>query len=269
MSESEDKKNLGDFALPAKRRAELLWHLKQVGQISVTDMSAKFGVSLDTIRRDLDILAEKGLVSRIHGGAVPLENLAASDPPYDLRINTQHIAKRIIARTAARLISDEETLLINGGSTTVAFAECLGERTNLKIVTNSLSLPAAVPSSALRNLYLLGGEIRNGARVTIGPVGFAGTGAIAADTAVIGVGGISTDGCATSELAEAAMMAGMMAAARRTIIVADSSKFGRLSFARVAPLDAISILVTERPPQSDLAQALEAANVEVIVGEPM
>jgi DeoR/GlpR family transcriptional regulator of sugar metabolism len=267
MSENADRQQNGEFALPAKRRAEILRIVKQMGQISVTEMSSRFDVSLDTIRRDLDILADQGLVSRIHGGAVPVENLAASDAPYDLRVNTQYTAKSIIARTAAQLISDGETLLINGGSTTVAFAGCLGERTNLKIVTNSLSLPSAVPPHAVRNLYLLGGEIRHGARVAIGPVGFAGTGAINADTAVIGVGGISVDGCSTSDIAEAAMMAGMIRAARRTIIVADASKFGRLSFAQVVPLDAIAILVTDQPPPSDLAQALELARVRVIVGE--
>lgn len=267
MSDSADRQQFSEFALPAKRRAEMLRVAKQMGQISVAEMSGRFDVSLDTIRRDLDILAEQGLLSRIHGGAVPVENLAASEAPYDLRVNTQYTAKSIIARTAARLISDGETLLINGGSTTVAFAGCLGERTNLKIVTNSLSLPQAVPAHAVRNLYLLGGEIRNGAQVSVGPVGFAGTGAINADTAVIAVGGITVDGLSTSDIAEAAMMAGMIAASRRTIIVSDSSKFGRYSFARVVPLDAISILVTDQPPPADLAQALEAAHVQVIIGE--
>ena len=256
-----------DSTLPAKRRAEMLRIAQQIGQISVTDMSERFDVSLDTIRRDLDIMSEQGLVSRIHGGAIPTETLAAADAPYDLRMNTQYAAKRRIALTASRLIADGETLIINGGSTTVAFAACLGERSGLRIVTNNLSLPAVVPSPAVRNLYLLGGEIRNGARVSIGPVGFVGTGVIRADTAVIGIGGIASEGCSTSDLAEGTMMAEMIAAARRTIIVADSSKFGRHAFAHVVSLDAIAVLVTDKPPPEDLAQALAAAEVDVVVAD--
>ena len=265
MSSADVEQNSADSTLPARRRTEILRITKKFGQITVSDMSARFDVSLDTIRRDLDILADQGLVNRIHGGAVPAETLATADVPFDQRMNAQHSAKESIGRAASRLISDGETLLVNGGSTTVAFAESLGDRSRLTIVTNNLILPASVPTHAVRNLYLLGGEIRSGARITLGPVGFVGTGDISADTAVIGVGGVTIEGCSTSDLAEATMMANMIAAARRTIIVADSSKFGRHAFARVAPLERIDILVTDARPPDDFMQALETAGVDVVL----
>jgi DeoR family glycerol-3-phosphate regulon repressor/DeoR family fructose operon transcriptional repressor len=267
MTNVDSEQTSGDSALPAKRRADILRIARQVGQITVAEMSARFDVSLDTIRRDLDMLSEQGLISRIHGGAVPAESLVTADKPFDQRVNAQHNAKNSIGRAAARLIADGETLVVNGGSTTLAFAAGLGSLSRLTIVTNNLSLPAAVPPQAVRNLYLLGGEIRSGAQITLGPVGLVGVPAINADTAVVGVGGVTSEGCWTSHLAEAGMMAGMIAAARRTIIVADSSKFGHHAFAKVVSLERIAVLVTDARPPADLTQALDKAGVHVVVAD--
>ncbi|PKR87584.1 transcriptional regulator [Pleomorphomonas diazotrophica] len=263
---TEDVEKAGsDATLPARRRADILRLAQQLGQITVTDMSARFDVSLDTIRRDLDILAEQGLVSRIHGGALPSSSMATADTPFDLRMKSHHAAKTRIGQAAAELIADGETLLVNGGTTTLAFAAALEMRRRLTIVTNNLGLPPVVPPAAILNLYLLGGEIRTGAQVTVGPVGFVGTGAIAADTAVIGVGGVDATGFWTSHLSEATMMAAMIEAARRTIVLADSRKFGRHAFAKVASLERVFALVTDTPPPSDIQAALEAAGTLLIV----
>ena len=267
MSSDYSEKSTGDSALPAKRRADILRIAKQAGQISVAEMSDRFDVSLDTIRRDLDILSDQGLINRIHGGAVPAENLVTADAPFDQRVNAQHVAKTRIGQAAVGLIASGETLLVNGGSTTLAFGAALGALSRLTIVTNNLSLHAAVPPQAVRSLYLLGGEIRGGAQITLGPVGFVGAQAISADTAVIGIGGITAKGCWTSNLAEASMMFSMIAAARRAIILADSSKFGHHAFAKVVSLEQVAVLVTDARPPPDLMAALEAAEVHVIVAE--
>jgi DeoR family glycerol-3-phosphate regulon repressor/DeoR family fructose operon transcriptional repressor len=255
----------GDPALPAKRRSDIARLAKQLGQITVTDMSARFEVSLDTIRRDLDILADQGLILRTHGGAVPSESMAAADSPFEQRISARQDAKERIGRAAAKLVAPGETLIVNGGSTAVAFAASLGDLTRLTIVTNNLGLPSAFPASAVANLYLLGGEIRSGAHITLGPVGFVGTRQIAADTAVIGIGGITEDGCSTSRIEEASMIAAMIAAARRTIVIADSAKFGRTGFAVIAPLDKIDVLVTDAEPSGKLREALDAAGVRLVI----
>lgn len=265
MNGDEQQRSGADFALPAKRRAEILRLIKRSGQAVVTELSIHFEVSLDTIRRDLDAMAEQGLISRIHGGAVLAGDLASSDTPFMQRLQSRSGAKASIGRAAAALIANGETLIVNGGSTTLAFAEALGERRNLTIVTNSLVLPSVVPQGIASSLYLLGGEIRPDAQVTLGHVGFIGAQAINVDTAVIGVGGINIDGCSTTLLNEANMMLQMIEASRRTIVVADSSKFSRRSFAEVMLLDKIDILVTDAPPPEDLATALEAAGAKIIV----
>ena len=152
MMAEDQQRGIGDFALPAKRRTEMLRLIKRSGQAVVTEMSAHFDVSLDTIRRDLDALAVQGLINRIHGGAVLAGDLASSDTPFKLRVEAQSIAKANIGKAAAELISNGETLIVNGGSTTLAFAGSLAERQNLIIVTNNLGLPSVVPSQAVRAL---------------------------------------------------------------------------------------------------------------------
>jgi DeoR/GlpR family transcriptional regulator of sugar metabolism len=181
-------------------------------------------------------------------------------------MSTRIPAKRRIARAASRLIGDGETLLINGGSTTKIFAAELVNRRKLTVVTNNLGIPATLPVDCFRNVYLLGGEYKGDAQVTVGPVGFVSAGSISVDSAVIGVGGIAVkEGLTTTVLEECSMILAMINAARRTIVLADASKFGHSSFAHIAPLGRIQIFVTDETPPSDLAQALEEARVEVIV----
>ena len=251
-------------ALPARRRGELMRLVQARGQITVGEISALFEVSADTIRRDLDFLAERGLLSRTHGGAVASESLVGADTPYTARLVTRKDAKTRIGQAAARLIADGETLLINGGSTTLAFAAALGGRRGLTVVTNHLGLPAALAPRAVRDIYLLGGQLRVETNVTLGAVGFAGSGAISADSAVIGVGGISRSGLSTTLLAEGSMIAAMIAASRRTLVLADSSKFLHSAFAHIAALEVVEVLVTDAPPPPELAALLKDAGVEIV-----
>lgn len=255
----------GDFSLPARRRSELLKVAKTRGSITVTDIASEFAVSADTIRRDLDYLSGRGLLTRTHGGAVPVDGFIDRDTPVAIRVNARATEKARIARTAAGLIVDGESLIINGGSTTRAFVGELGSHRNLTIVTNNLGIPAAVPPNTTRGLYLLGGHVRQELQVTIGAVGFADAGPISADTAILGVGGVSERGLSTTMLEESTMIAAMMSSARRVIVVVDAAKFGTTVLAHIAPLDRVHVLVTDAEPPSHLMAALDEAGVEVIV----
>lgn len=253
-----------DVALPAKRQIEVLRLLRARGPMSVNELAERFEVSGDTIRRDLDHLAAQGLLERTHGGAVAFENLVHRDSTFNQRVCSQVAAKKRIAKAASRLIKDGETLLINGGSTTRLFAAELNRR-NLTIVTNNLSVPGVVPAECVRDVYLLGGQYKGDALVTVGPVLMAGVG-ITVDSAVIGVGGITVrEGLTTTVLEEAMMIAAMMAAARRTIVLADATKLGERAFAHIAPLGRIQVLVTDEEPPADFREVLGAARVDVIV----
>src|ERR1700722_18448938 len=255
-----------ESVLPAKRHRELVEMIRSRGQMTVHELAIQFAVSGDTVRRDLDLLAGQGLLQRTHGGAVAMDNLVQQDSTFTQRMATRVPAKRRIARAASRLIGDGETLLVNGGSTTKLFAAELADRRNLTVVTNNLGVPSTLSADCFSNVYILGGEYKGDAQVTVGPVGFVSAGSISVDSAVIGVGGITVkEGLTTTVLEECSMILAMICAARRTIVLADASKFGHSSFAHIAPLGRIQILVTDEAPPSDLAQALKEARVEVIV----
>jgi DeoR family transcriptional regulator, fructose operon transcriptional repressor len=255
-----------ETALPARRHLELVELVRARGQMTVNELANHFGVSGDTVRRDLDLLANQGLLTRTHGGAVAMDSLVHQDSTFAQRMGTRVPAKRRIARAASRLIGDGETLLINGGSTTKLFAVELVDRRNLTVVTNNLCIPATLPPDCYNNVYILGGEYKGEAQVTVGPVGFVSAGSISVDSAVIGVGGVTIkEGLTTTVLEECAMILAMICAARRTIVLADASKFGHSSFAHIAPLGRIQVLVTDEPPPPDLARALDEADVELIV----
>jgi DeoR/GlpR family transcriptional regulator of sugar metabolism len=255
-----------DTALPGRRRALLTSFVDEHGQATVVELAESFGVSTDTVRRDLDWLAERGAIARTYGGAVTLSGLAATDSPFNDRTAVHLDAKRRIGAAAAERIADGETVLLNGGTTTLAVARALGGHRNLTIVTNNLRLPAEVPAASVRDVYLLGGNCRLKSNVTLGPVAFPGMEGVSADIAVIGVGGVSAKaGLSTTNLQEAQMMAQMIESALRTVVVADSSKFGRNAFAHIARLDAISALVTDAEPDAELAEVLASAGVELVL----
>src|ERR1700736_1884700 len=249
----------------AQRHQKLLQLVETKGQMSVDDLANHFGVSDDTIRRDLQTLERRRLLLRTHGGAVSTALLVHRATPFLTRANANADAKTRIGRAAAQLISDGETLIVNGGSTTFAFGANLSQRRNLIIVTNNVTMLSVLPAEAVESVYVLGGEYNRNLGSTVRAVGF-NSGNISVDTAVLGVTGLTaTEGLSTTLLEEAPMMARMITSARRTIVIADASKFGFNAFAQVAPLNAVDILVTDQEPPMDLRQALNQANIEIII----
>ncbi|WP_024287487.1 DeoR/GlpR family DNA-binding transcription regulator [Cellulomonas sp. KRMCY2] len=257
--------------LPARRKDELVTYVDKVGEVTVSELSEHFDVSVDTARRDLDELAAAGLLKRTHGGAVRITTLTRSETPFPDRMRVHGAAKRRIGRLAASLIEDGQTILLNGGTTTLAVLPHLAVRRNLTVVTNNLVAPSEMPRECARDVYLLGGNVRVGSQVTVGPVEFPGTDGshshrIQADIALISVGGVAEEmGYSTSNLHEARMMLEMMQSARVVVVLADSSKFDRSIFAQVAELSAADILVTDAPVSEPMAEALAAAQVKVMV----
>jgi DeoR family transcriptional regulator, carbon catabolite repression regulator len=255
----------GATALPALRQSRLLGVLQERGQVTVTELVALFDVSRDTIRRDLDSMEQRGLLVRTHGGAIRKDQMVRVDTTLGLRMDAHAEAKRRIGQAAARLVRDGETLLLNGGSSTCAFAAALGERRHLTIVTNNLRLPPVTPEAAVRAIYVLGGTYWSVSQVTIGPIGLTGVAGFSADTAVIGCTAVSAAGVTMGHLEEATESAGMVGLAKRTIVLADQSKFNMSAFATIAGFDRIEHLVTDAVPPPEIAAALERAGTQVLV----
>ena len=145
-----------DGSLPARRRFELIRLAQRQGQLSVAELCSQFGVSADTIRRDLDLLSIRGFVRRTHGGAVPADPLFQGGSWTEQRNDSRIAEKTRIAQCASELIQDGESLLLNGGSTTRLFALELGGKKDLTVVTNALGdtgRPAASGRSGYRRTW--------------------------------------------------------------------------------------------------------------------
>jgi DeoR family fructose operon transcriptional repressor len=259
--------------LPASRKAAIVKMVGEAGQVTVQSLADRLGVSVDTIRRDLDHLDGEGLVLRTRGGAVDPARMPGMDPGLNSRIQVQAAAKERIGAIAAALVNDGDVLIINAGTTALAVARHLREHRGLTIATNNLRLAAEISPRCFRNLYVFGGDTRHGAQATIGPVKFPVTPSgpdmdVRCDLAIVGVGGVSADGFSTNNLAEAAMMREMIDRGRKVAVLADSSKFERQNFAKIADLTAADYLVTEQAPPTDLATALRRADVQVLSEMP-
>lgn len=265
LSSSLPEADTAASTLPAVRQNRLLDLLRDRGQVTVAELVLLLDVSRDTVRRDLDLMEQRGLLVRTHGGAIRKDRMVRVDTTLGLRMDAHADAKRRIGQAAAALVRDSETLILNGGSSTCAFAAALGVRRNLTIVTNNLRLPPVTPDAAVRAVYVLGGTFWAVSQVTIGPIGLPGISGFSADTAVIGVTGLSASGLSMGRLEEATETAGMIDVAKRTIVLADQSKFNVSAFANVAAFDRIEHLVTDAPPPPDIAAALERADVQVLI----
>ena len=259
---------------PARRRAELLDYLRDRGQASISELAAAFDVSDDTVRRDVETLAGEAKVERTHGGVtlLPGGSLLNASVPVTRRVDVNPSAKDAIARTAAAMIEEGQSVLINGGSTTLALAKHLGPKRGLTVVTNNLALPQELYTQGTREIYVLAGTYRLRSQVTIGPVELAdGSGrarSIHTDWALIGIGAVSDEGTLwTSSLPEASMMRSMMDSAARNLILADSTKFGQREFAEVADLSERTTLITDRAPRGALADKAAEVGARIIVAD--
>ncbi|MCU1526425.1 MAG: transcriptional regulator [Frondihabitans sp.] len=256
--------------LPAGRKAEIVKHLTDVGQITVAKLAQHFEVSVDTIRRDLDQLDTDGLLVRTHGGAVAVSALPRDDRAVDVRLRMQTAEKEIIAGLTSKLIQHSAVIMLNGGTSTLAVARRLREQRDLTIVTNNLRIPAEVSPAVYRDVYVVGGSVRALTQTTNGPIVFQSPASgdrieIKADLAIIGVGAVSQNGYTTTNLGDAMIMAEMMSRSSQVAILADSTKFKRQLFAQIAELHHADWLVTDKYPPADLAAALDKANVEIVV----
>ena len=259
--------------LPARRRADLVEFVQEHGHATVGMLVEALDVSGDTVRRDLQYLHEQGVVVRSYGGVVRRDDLARFDRPFLSRMRANSDAKAAIGALAASLVSDLQTLIVNGGTTTLALARALEDKRDLTVVTNNLQLPENIPATSVRQLHIIGGQCRVISLATLGPVELPDvhggrTHSFHADLAFIGVGGVSSEGGFTgADLRESSMIRQMIESAERVVVLADSSKFGRTAFAHIGELSIADILITEHAPAPEIGAALAEAGVELLIPE--
>ncbi|HTW09076.1 MAG TPA: DeoR/GlpR family DNA-binding transcription regulator [Acidimicrobiales bacterium] len=259
--------------LPARRRADLVKFVEEHGHATVSVLAEALDVSGDTVRRDLQYLDQQGVLVRSFGGVARRDELARFDPPFLARTRANSDAKAAIGRLAATLVSDRQTLIINGGTTTLALARALKGKKDLTVVTNNLHLPDNIPADAVSQLHILGGQFRMRSFATLGPIELPDaqggrTHVFHADLAFIGVGGVSEEGGFTGgDLRESSAIRHMMERAERVVVLADSSKFGRTAFAHIGPLSVADVIITETAPSAAVRAALTESGVDLLVPE--
>jgi DeoR family transcriptional regulator, glycerol-3-phosphate regulon repressor len=248
--------------IAARRHDDILKRIEVTGTVSVEELSRKFGVSRETIRRDLRALAERGRVDVVHGGAARREVI---EPALGQRARENVAGKSAIGRAAAGLVENGMVVLLDSGTTTLAVAQCLRTKQNLTICTNSLPIAQLLCRVPSTRVHMLGGEIDPTDEAAVGIDVIEALGRFRVDIAFVGAGGLSDNGDVTDYTRTGAeYRARMVRAAGRPFFVLDRDKFGRLTPIRIPGAENAGLILDIAPPQR-MAESLQSRGVEVVV----
>ncbi len=248
-----------------ERHQQILETARSRGRVEVAGLARELAVTPETVRRDLTALERRGVLRRVHGGAIPVERLGIEPGVAD---REGHAAgeKERIARAALDELPDGGSVILDAGTTTVRLAELLPTDRELTVVTHSIPVASILVSRPNLTLHLLGGVVRGRTLAAVGAWTKAQVSEIYADVAFMGTNSISVErGLTTPDLAEAAVKRALMSAARRVVVLADHTKFGRDDFALVAPLSDVDTVITDVGLDVELAGDIEAAGPQVVV----
>jgi DeoR family transcriptional regulator, glycerol-3-phosphate regulon repressor len=245
------------------RQTEIVSLLRQSGRVAVEELAAHFGVTLQTIRRDLNEMSEAKLAVRVHGGAIIASGVA--NLAYEARQLVAHQHKRLIGEAAARLVPDNASLLINIGTTTEEVAKALAGHSGLLVITNNLHVASELYHNKSIEVIVTGGSIRQGDGGIVGAITVAQIGQFRVDIAIIGTSAIDPNGTLLDfDVREVETSRAIIEHARKIVLVADSSKFSRSAPVRIAHLSEIDVFVTDRLPSREIAEMCQRCEVKVI-----
>lgn len=247
-----------------ERQREILRLARDGGRVDVVSLAEEFQVTAETIRRDLKALDRAGLVRRVHGGAIPAGRLDF-EPDLAERETTAADEKDRIAGAALAELPVDGTLIVDAGSTAARLAGILPAEASLTVVTHSLPIAARLADHPGIQLHLVGGRVRHRTRAAVDAWALRAYAEIRADVFFVAANGFSAEhGLTTPDLAEAAVKRAAMAAARRVVLLADSSKHGQEHFARFGDLSDVDLLITDSGLGPDDAAAIERGGTEVV-----
>lgn len=245
-----------------QRRTAILEILSRDGFISVPALTRELGYSQATIRRDLAQLGKLGRLRRTYGGAM---SAGTGETPYREKLQEAAGAKARIARVAASLVEPGMAIGFTGGTTTLYVARALEGHPDLTVVTNALTIATELSPSGIR-VIVTGGESRGTTFELVGPLAEPVLQHIHLDLVFVGVDGISVDGgLTTHHSVEAQTNRALIQRAKRAVVVADSRKLGRRTFAQITPIERIHTVITDAPGPE--VERLTAAGIEVIVAD--
>ncbi len=246
-----------------ERRSVILQMLTEHGGVKVQDLCEIFQVSEVTIRRDLEILESKNLITRIRGGAVQQASPALETLFLD-RLSLQREAKKSIAACAADIVDDGNVVILSAGSTTTFIARELRKKKELTVVTTAINIASELAGLEHITLVVVGGIVRPGSYAMVGHMAEDALHSLNADIAFVGVDGIDIrTGFTTPNLMEAHVDKVMLQRARKKVIVADSSKFRRFALSPVVGIHDVDLLITDAEGDTEYIDQLKRSGLEI------
>ncbi len=248
---------------PTTRQHQILRHLKKVGRASVDDLAEAFATTPQTIRKDLNALAEDNQIIRFHGGAAIAAGTEYTS--FDARMNIARDDKADIGRSLARLIPDNSSVIINSGTTTAALAPFLDRHAGLKVVSDSVFLANELRKHIGLEVMVPGGIVRESDGAILGESAVDFIRQFRADIAVIGTAAIEKGGALLDyDLREASITRAIIDSARNVILAADASKFNRMAPVCFGHLHQVDTLVTSTNPPEALADLCKGSGVRIV-----
>ena len=254
-------------SLTPERRDYILKEIRKQGNIKVKDISKRFHVSEVTIRKDLKLLEKKNLLLRVRGGAIVLKyNHIGEDDSISEKQQKNHKEKQLIGKKAASLISENDTIILDSGTTTLEVAKNLHKFQNLSVITNALNIAIVLNEYKRFPVIIPGGYLREKSMSLVGPIAELFLKNFYCDKLFLGVDSFNIErGVSTLNMEEASMNQTMISISKEVIAVFDSSKLNRDGFAFIAPITKITTIVTDSGiPQKTKAE-LEQLGITVII----
>jgi DeoR/GlpR family transcriptional regulator of sugar metabolism len=250
-----------------ERLQRILQIVQKDGHATAGDLARGFEVSEITIRRDLSQLEERGFVRRAHGGAI-IATPAPLGPPIIQRLAQEKECKEAIARTAAALVKDGESIFIGSGSTASYVARNLTNYKHLTVVTNALNVSTDLATAANITVVVLGGMMRHGELSLIGHIAEQSLREVTLDKVIIGIPAIDLKAGLTNDyLPEVVTDRTILSRGREVILVADHTKCGIVASAFVAPLNRVTTFITDTQTSPEFLEGVREQGVKVIVSK--
>jgi DeoR family transcriptional regulator, fructose operon transcriptional repressor len=247
-----------------ERRQAIIERARKDGRADVSRLATELAVTPETIRRDLTVLDRRGLLRRVHGGAVPIERLGF-EPQLATRAERLTEEKARIAKAALAEVPAEGAILLDAGSTTQYLAELLPHDRELTVITNGLPIALLLAGRPLLTVITPGGRVRGRTLAEVGAIALRTLEGFSIDVAFFGTNGISVEGgLTTPDLNEAEVKAAMCRRARRRVLLTDHTKVGRDTLCRFADVADLDVLITDAGLDDRLAEELESAGPTVV-----
>ena len=255
--------------LARQRQALIVDRVREDGAVRVADLVRDLGVSDMTVRRDLELLHERGLLEKVHGGATAVIGTALFEPGFTLKANLQQGEKDAIAETAAALVEPGMAIAISAGTTTYALAQRLVDVPQLTVLTNSIRVADVLQYSGRADqTVILTGGVRTPSEALVGPFAVAALRTVHVDLVFVGVHGMDPhSGFTCPNLLEAETDRALIDAGRRLVVIADHTKWGVIGISSIARLDQADLLITDSGLSAEARERLEQETRRLVIAE--